>query len=108
MVFLNLDSPGATFMSDPQIRRALMLGLNRRWIADRIMGGQAIIAHSPIFPESWAYYDGMTHMEYDPQAAIELLKKAGYTIRPRGTGSLKEGWHLLRPGISNEFLRQYC
>ncbi len=84
MVFLNLDSPGAPFMSDPEIRRALMLGLNRRWVADRIMGGQAIIAHSPIFPESWAYYDGITQIEYDPQAAIELLKKIGYTIPSEG------------------------
>lgn len=102
MILLNLDSPAAPFLSEPEVRRALLLGINRRWIVDRILGGQAIIAHSPIFPESWAYYDGIARLDHDPQAAIDLLKKAGYTVPADGGGTRsKDGvalsFELLHP-----------
>jgi peptide/nickel transport system substrate-binding protein len=84
LVYLNLDDPALPFFQDGNVRRALLLGLNRRWIVDRLLGGQAIIAHGPIFPDSWAYYDGIERLEYDPDAAIALLKQAGYTIPAEG------------------------
>lgn len=84
LVFLNLDDPSVSFFQDPDIRRALLLGINRQWIIDNLMDGQAIIAHSPIFPESWAYFDGIEQVEYDPEKALALLKKAGYSIPAEG------------------------
>ena len=92
MILLNLDSADLPFFQDRDIRRALMKGLNRRWITDRILGGQAIIANGPIFPESWAFYDGIERIEYDPEGAISILKKAEYSIPAEG-GSVraKEG-----------------
>jgi peptide/nickel transport system substrate-binding protein len=84
LVFLNLDDPSVSFFQDPDIRRALLLGINRQWIIDNLMDGQAIIAHSPIFPESWAYFDGIDQVEYDPEKALALLKKAGYSIPAEG------------------------
>ena len=84
LVFLNLDIPTLPFLQDPLVRRALLMGINRRWIVDRILGGQAIIAHGPVFPESWAYYEGIEQINYDSEAAVDLLKEAGYTIPAEG------------------------
>ena len=84
MILFNLNAPELPFFQDLSVRRALMMGLNRSYIVDRILGGQAILANSPIFPDSWAYYDGVTRIEYNPDAAIALLKKAGYSIPAEG------------------------
>jgi peptide/nickel transport system substrate-binding protein len=84
MIFLNLDNPETAFLQEPAVRRALMFGLNRLRIVDRMLGGQAIIADGPIFPTTWAYYNGIEHIEYDPQTAIDMLKDAGYTIPAEG------------------------
>jgi peptide/nickel transport system substrate-binding protein len=84
MIYLNLDNPTVPFFEDANLRRALMMGLNRRWIVDRLMEGQAIIAHGPIFPDSWAYYEGVEHVNFDPDAAVALLKAEGYTIPAEG------------------------
>ncbi len=89
LIFLNLDAPDLPFFQDISLRRALLMGINRSWIVDRILGGQAIIAHGPVFPESWAYYEGIEQIGYDPQAAVSILKKAGYTIPAEG-GDVRE------------------
>jgi peptide/nickel transport system substrate-binding protein len=61
-----------------------MLGINRQWIVDHILQGQAILADGPIFPGTWAYYDGIERLAYDPAKAIAMLKEAGYTIPAEG------------------------
>jgi peptide/nickel transport system substrate-binding protein len=85
MLYLNLDDPDLPFFQDAEVRRALLMGINRRWIIDQLMGGQAIPAHGPIFPESWAYYEGIEQIEFDPEGAINLLKKAEYTVPAEGS-----------------------
>ena len=89
LVYLNLNEPGLPFFQDPTVRRALLMGINRRWIADRLLGGQAIIANGPILPDNWAYYDGIERIEFDQDGAIALLKQAGYTIPAEG-GNVRE------------------
>jgi peptide/nickel transport system substrate-binding protein len=84
MIFLNLDNPEVPFLSDTTIRQALFLGLNRQWMIDNLLDGQAITADGPVFPNTWAYYDGIEHVEYAPDQAINLLKQAGYTIPAEG------------------------
>ena len=84
LVLFNLNNPEAPFLQDAKLRRALMIGLNRQQIVDKILSGQAIIADSPIFPGTWAYYDNVEHLEYDPTAATSLLKSANYTIPAAG------------------------
>lgn len=97
MVFLNLDNPEVPFLSDPAVRRALLLGLNRQWMVDSLLESQAIVAHGPIFPGVWAYYEGIERLEYDPEAAVNLLKEAGYSVQGDGSGvRQKEGGQLLR------------
>jgi len=83
-VILNLTSPDLPFFQEPKIRRALMLGLNRPVIINSILDGQAFVADSPVLPGSWAYYDGVEHIEYDPDAAISIFKAEGYRLPPTG------------------------
>jgi peptide/nickel transport system substrate-binding protein len=84
MVYLNLDDPQATYFQDVNIRKALMLGLNRQWYIDTLKSGQAILADGPIFPGTWAYYDGIEHYSYNPNQAVDLLREAGFTIPAEG------------------------
>jgi peptide/nickel transport system substrate-binding protein len=70
------------------VRLALLRGLNRQHMVDRILGGQAIVAHGPLFPDTWAYYDGLERIGYDPDAAMALLKKEGYVI-PAAGGTIR-------------------
>jgi len=84
LVFLNLNNPSVPFLQDEKIRRALLLGMNRNRIVSRIMQGQAIVADGPILPGSWAYYDQIEHLDYDPDAAAALLKGEGFVIPASG------------------------
>ena len=95
MVLLNLNNPEVPFLQEPNVRRALLLGLNRQRMISSLLQGQAIVADGPIFPGSWAYYDGIEHLEYDPEGAVALLKSDGYAI-PADGGAVraKEGRSL--------------
>jgi peptide/nickel transport system substrate-binding protein len=84
MIFLNLDHPKAVFFQDSNIRRALLMGINRQWIIDHILDSQAAIADGPVFPNTWAFYDGINRIEYDPDEATNIIKEAGYTIPAEG------------------------
>jgi peptide/nickel transport system substrate-binding protein len=84
LLYFNLKNNDVKFLGDQTVRRALLMGLNRQWIVDRLLGGQAIVAHGPVFPSTWAYYDGIEQVPFDPQAATDMLKDAGYTIPAEG------------------------
>ena len=83
-VLLNLNNPEVAFLQEANVRRALMLGLNRPAIINAILEGQAFVSDSPILPGSWAYFDGAEKFEYDPDAAVSILKGEGYIIPPSG------------------------
>ena len=83
-VLFNLTSSEVPFLQEPEVRRALMFGLNRPNMINRIMQGQAFVSDSPILPGSWAYFDGIDRFEYNPDAATSLLKAAGYVIPGSG------------------------
>ncbi len=84
IILLNLNNSEVTFLQNANVRRALMLGLNRDYIVGSFLKGQAIIADSPILPGSWAHYDGVEHLNYDPEQAVSLLKGEGYVIPATG------------------------
>lgn len=87
-IYFNLNEPAKPFFQEADIRRALLMGINRQWIVDRLLGGQAIMAHGPILPGTWAYYEGIEKIAYDAETARSVLKKAGYTIPAQG-GSVR-------------------
>ena len=84
IVLLNLNNNAVSFFQDANIRRALMLGLNRDYIISAFLKGEGIVADGPILPGSWAHYDGIEHIGYDPDAAVSLLKSEGYVIPSSG------------------------
>jgi peptide/nickel transport system substrate-binding protein len=84
MILMNLGDDQLKFFQDVNVRKALMVGLNRQGLIDTLQSGQAILADGPIFPGTWAYYDGIEHYSYDPNKAISLLREAGYTIPAAG------------------------
>lgn len=88
LVFLNNNNPNVAFLQSDKVRRALMLGLNRTIIVSHILQGQAIIADGPILPGSWAYFDEIEQFDYNPDAAMQLLKEEGFVI-PVGGGEVR-------------------
>ena len=89
LIYLNLDVTELPFFQDASLRRALLMGLNRQRLLDQILVGQAIMADGPIFPGTWAHYEGIERLEYDSQAALAAIKNAGYTIPAEG-GAVRE------------------
>ncbi len=84
LILLNLDDEGMPFFQDAEIRKALLMGLNRQWMVDRVLNSQAAIADGPIFPNTWAYYDGISRIDYDADKAVQAIKAVGYTIPASG------------------------
>ena len=83
IIFLNLESPTAPFLEDINIRNALLMGLNRQFLVDDILQGQAVVTDSPILPGTWAYYDVADSVAFDLDGANELLKQSGYVLSDR-------------------------
>lgn len=95
MVLFNLGNQEVAFLQDKQVRRALLTALNRQKLINQALGGQGIIADGPIFPGTWAYYSDINRVEYDPEAALDLLKQAGFIFANEGDTVLsKEGQNL--------------
>ena len=84
LIYLNLQSDELPFFQDKKVRQALLRGLNRSQMVDRLLNGQAVLANSPVLPGSWAYNPTLPQVEYDPTAAARLLDSAGWVI-PDGT-----------------------
>ncbi|MBE0687911.1 MAG: peptide ABC transporter substrate-binding protein [Anaerolineaceae bacterium] len=80
LIFFNLKNQEVPFFQDVNIRKALLSGLNRQKMVDKIFNSQAIIADGPILPGTWAYYDGIKSVEFDPTIATQLIKDAGYVL----------------------------
>ncbi|MDQ3181520.1 MAG: ABC transporter substrate-binding protein [Acidobacteriota bacterium] len=81
----NIDYLGLNTQSAPldkvKIRQAIGYGIDREKIIKELLFGQAVIAHSILPEESWAYSAG-TKYSFDPQRAKRLLQEAGYKNEP--------------------------
>lgn len=84
LLLLNLDNPRVPFLGEAEMRKALLHGINRQYLVDHINQGQAIIADGPIFPKTWAYYDGLSRYDFDQDLAIEMIRDLGYTFSGEG------------------------
>ena len=72
----NHDNP---ILTDPRVRRALLLGLDRSAISERLFGGRQPVADTNVNPLDWVHHDGVRKYAYDPDAANALLDEAGWT-----------------------------
>nr|MBC7245475.1 peptide ABC transporter substrate-binding protein [Chloroflexota bacterium] len=115
LVFLNLDRP---VFQEKEVRQALLWALDRQRIIDQILDGQAVLAHGPVMPFSWAYEAHAPQYAYDPVKARNLLEKAGWIDADgdgvREKGDLRLEFALLtnddetRIKIINEITRQWA
>jgi peptide/nickel transport system substrate-binding protein len=78
LIYLNLGSETAPFFAEPEVRQALLYALDRQALVDQVLDGQAIVAHSPVLPDSWAFDPDISVYEYDPAQAVALLEEAGW------------------------------
>lgn len=69
-------------LNDPRVRRALVMALDRKELAERVLKGGEIPADR-LVPEGMAGYRPPEGIPYDPEGARRLLAEAGY---PEGRG----------------------
>lgn len=101
-IFLNLNNPDAPFFQEREVRQALLYGLDRQRLIDDVLGGQGIVAHSPIMTGDWAYDPRIYRYPYSPTRARALLDEAGWH-EPTVTEQLQwEEKHLREHGKGNQ------
>jgi len=86
MILLNLNNDAKGFLKQQKIRQALMVALNRQAMVDRVMKGQAVLAEGPLLTGSWAYYDGLEPITFDPEVARQILATAEIVPGETGVG----------------------
>ena len=72
---LQLDNP---ILADIRVRRALLMGIDRQSMVDRLMGGRVPVARSFVNPQEPQYTADVRSYPYDPAAARALLAEAGW------------------------------
>lgn len=78
---LNLSSP---LLSEPKVRRALLLGLDRETISRQLFEGRQIVAESLVPPLDWVFAADLPKASFDPVRANQLLDEAGWMVGPGG------------------------
>ena len=80
--------------TDPRVRRAIGMAIDREALVERALFGYATAAHTLYNPAIGWLYDALGGDEpaaghyYDPERAAELLDEAGYTGEPRFEASI--------------------
>jgi len=70
--------------SDKRFRQALMYGINRQFIVDKIMFGSGTVATGPIHHNTRFYDADVKPYPYDPKKAVALLDEMG--LKPDAKG----------------------
>lgn len=78
-----LDNPA---LADVRVRQALLYGLDRAAISQRLFAGRQPVADTPVHPLDWVHTDDVAHYPYDPAKAASLLDEAGWVP---GAGGLR-------------------
>ncbi|MDY7078842.1 MAG: ABC transporter substrate-binding protein [Chloroflexota bacterium] len=91
LVLLNLSHPDLTFFQEQEVRQALLYALDRQQIIDEALEGQALVAHSPVIPGTWAYKNDIPRYEHSPDEARELLDEAGWALPPLENAVRRKG-----------------
>lgn len=73
----NLDN---IHLADIRVRQALMYGLNRELLVQKLFQGRLQVANSKVSPLDAIYDPTTPHYHYDPEKAKRLLKEAGYQL----------------------------
>jgi peptide/nickel transport system substrate-binding protein len=63
---------------DPDVRRALSMGINKEDLLEGVLEGTGTPAVGPLGEQIFGFSDAVEEIPYDPEAAQELLAEAGY------------------------------
>ena len=74
---------------DGRVRRAIGLAIDKKELIDGVLLGYGKISTGPFLPDSWAYNSEVKESVFDPTAARQLLKDAGWEDRD-GDGCLEK------------------
>ncbi len=74
---LMLDNP---ILADRRVRQALLYGIDRAAISDRLFAGQNPVADGNVSPLDWVHTDAVPTYPHDPERAAALLEDAGWTL----------------------------
>jgi peptide/nickel transport system substrate-binding protein len=80
-VDVQLDNP---FLADVRVRRALLLGIDRKSMVEKLMGGRVPVADSFISPQEPTFSADVPKYPFDPDEARALLEEAGWTLGDDG------------------------
>ena len=88
-------------LSDPRVRRALGMAIDRRTIIDTVYRGFAQPSIGPVLSTMWAFDDSLEALPYDPRSAARILADAGWHDND-GDGTLeKDGRPLTLELLTN-------
>ena len=88
VLYLNNDQ---VLFSDPLVRRAISLALDRQEIVDAAFLGMATASSSPVAPGSWAYTEEYDDREANVGEARALLAEAGWVANPTSGILIRHG-----------------
>src|SRR5439155_13771059 len=81
-------NPTPPIVSNVQLKKALLYGIDRQSLVDTLMYGIVPIADSPLSPDTPEYAateSSMVRYSYDPQRSVQLIEGLGYVRGPDGT-----------------------
>lgn len=90
-IALNLDNP---ILADVNVRRALLMGIDRQAITHALFDGQQSVANSLLSDNSTLFNTAIPRYGYNPQAAVKLLADAGWRPGEDGICSNAKGDRL--------------
>jgi peptide/nickel transport system substrate-binding protein len=80
LVFLNTAHGQKAFLSEKEVRKAMLLGTDRQKIVDQLLFGQAVVATSPILPGGWAFSQELSATVFDPRTAASILDEVEWLL----------------------------
>ncbi|MGH9146279.1 MAG: ABC transporter substrate-binding protein [Vicinamibacterales bacterium] len=75
-VFGVVFNSGRHPFQDRQVRRALNFAIDRQAVVDGALKGRGIVAHTPVWPDHWAYDQTIPGYSYDPLRAAAILDES--------------------------------
>ncbi|MFZ1431316.1 MAG: peptide ABC transporter substrate-binding protein [Geminicoccaceae bacterium] len=74
---VRLDTPA---LADRRVRQALLYGLDRAAISQKLFAGRQPVADTPVHPLDWVHTNDVRHHLYEPDRAAALLDEAGWSL----------------------------
>ncbi len=77
-IYMDISNKAGTPFEDLRVRQAIAHAINEEEIIDKVMRGQATMAHQVPDVPTVGYDGGIKRLNYDPARAKKLLAEAGY------------------------------